>query len=94
MRSEHDIRSELDVATDRRSELWAQLGGHRDSTTAAELARLNALIEGLWDELRTTRTRSRFGPVEAIVRRADRDRRLERDIDQRIANAGRAREAA
>jgi hypothetical protein len=94
VRSEHDIRADLDTATDRRSELWGRLGGHRDATTAAELARLNALIDALWDELRTTRTRSRFGPVDEIVRRADRDRRLERDIDQRIANAARAREAA
>lgn len=93
MRSERDIRVDLDLATDRRAELWRQLGRSQDPAAAAELSRLNALIDGLWDELRTTRTRSRFGPVDEIVRRADRDRRLERDIDQRI-EAARASKAA
>lgn len=94
VRSEREIRSDLERATERRAELWRELGKGRDPALVAELARLNARIDELWEELRTTRTRSRFGPVEAIVRRADRDRRLERDIEQRIASAARAREAA
>lgn len=87
MRSEQEIRVDLDEATERRSELWRALSADRDGQAAAELARLNARIDTLWDELRTTRTRARFGPADAIVRRADRDKRLERDIDRQIEEA-------
>ncbi len=94
MRTQNDIRIDLDRATARRAELWRELGRASDPALADELAVLNEEIATLWDELRVTRTRSRFGPTDEIVRRADRDKRLERDIERRIAEAGDARRAA
>ena len=43
-----------------------------------ELKRLDAKLNGLWDELRAVRARLRFGDRDAIVARARVEERLER----------------
>ncbi len=84
MRTVNDIKHELDRAVERRRELWRAAGAANGAAEAGELARLNARIPELWEELRIARTRRRFGSPEPILRRADRDRRLERAIDRAI----------
>jgi hypothetical protein len=80
MRTLSDIKQELDQATERRTMLWRELGGGADPQRSAEIARLNALIESLWQEARLARNRVRFGEPTEIVRRARADERLERDL--------------
>ena len=83
MRTLTDIKLELDHATTRRGELWKKLARARDGAEAAELARLNSRIPELWEELRIFRTRTRFGPPEPIRKRAEVDKRLERELERR-----------
>ena len=80
MRTLADIQRELDQATERRTGLWQELGGGADPQRSAEIARLNALIESLWQEARIARNRVRFGEPTDIVRRARADERLVRDL--------------
>jgi len=82
MRTPNDIKLELDRATQRRSELWRALGRGHTAAEGAELARLNSRISDLWEELRIARTRQRFGPPEPILKRADREKRLERELER------------
>jgi hypothetical protein len=89
-----EIRDELDGATRRRAELWKQLGRGAGAAAPVELTRLNDRIAELWEELRTTRVRQRFGSPEPILQRADRDKRLERELDREIAAARASRRAA
>lgn len=84
MRTIKEIKQELDRAIERRSELWRALGRGHSAAEAAELARLDSRIPELWEELRIARTRSRFGAPEPILRRADREKRLEREIERAI----------
>lgn len=84
LRTQDEIRIELDRATARRRELWRELGHGRDAAGAAEVARLTTRIAELWEELRFAGTRERFGSPELIVKRAEVDRRLERELDRRI----------
>ena len=94
MRSISEIRDELDRASERRAELWAVLARGREEATASELASLNARIAELWDELRTTQVRERFGSPEPIIQRAERDRRLERELNRAVEAADSLRRAA
>jgi hypothetical protein len=48
-----------------------------------ELDRATARRSELWEELRIARTRTRFGSPELIVRRAEIDKRLERELERR-----------
>ena len=80
MRTLADIKRELDQATEHRTALWQELGGGADPQRSAEIARLNALIESLWQEARIARNRVRFGEPTDIVRRARADERLVRDL--------------
>jgi hypothetical protein len=84
VRTQDEIRQELDRAIARRRELWRELGHGRDAAGAAEVGRLTTRIAELWEELRIARTRERFGSPELIVKRAEVDRRLERELDRRI----------
>jgi ABC-type phosphate transport system auxiliary subunit len=84
MRTVNDIKLEIERATERRTELWRHLSAGHSAPEAAELARLNSRIADLWDELRTARTRQRFGSPDLIMRRADRDKRIERELDRAI----------
>jgi hypothetical protein len=79
VRTTYEIRSELDTAIARRAELWNRLANGSDAETSAELADLSKTIESLWNELRTTEVRDRFGAPELIHARARAEERLERE---------------
>lgn len=79
MRTVQEIRTDLERATERRGELWEELGHGRDEVKAAEAARLSGLINDLWSELRAVKARQRWGDPDLIQRRARAEERLERD---------------
>lgn len=79
-----EIKRELDAATVRRSELWHELSRGADAEKAAEIDRLNQLIESLWSEARAAQNRERFGSQAEIQKRARAEERLERDL-RRVA---------
>jgi hypothetical protein len=89
-----EIKGELERAMERRTELWRELGRGLDPAVSDELARLKTEIEELWVGLRATRTRERFGAPEHILRRAGRDKRLERELERRGSPPGDSRRAA
>ena len=72
------IRAAIDDASERRADLWHRLSDGHDPELAAELKRLDARLERLWDDHRALRARLRFGDREAIVARARVEERLER----------------
>jgi hypothetical protein len=78
MRTPADIHTEIAQASEQRAELWQELGRGYDAAVAADLARLNELLQGLWEELRRTRAQLRFGDRTRIVARARAEERLER----------------
>jgi hypothetical protein len=81
MRTFEEIKQELSEAADRRAELWKSLSvAGADETTSAEIALLNARIEGLWQEYRLAKSRARFGEQELIRARARAEDRLDRDL--------------
>jgi hypothetical protein len=90
MREISDIKAELDRTTERRSELWRALSDSRDAAAGEELDRLNTRIAELWDELRSVRVRDRFGPAEPILKRAEREKRLERELERDLEARRRA----
>jgi hypothetical protein len=79
MRTIQEIRTDLERTTERRADLWEELGHGRDVAKATEAARLSGLINDLWAELRTVKARARWGDPELIQRRARAEERLERD---------------
>jgi len=79
MKTIQEIRTDLERTTERRADLWEELGRGRDEAKATEAARLSGLINDLWAELRTVKARARWGDPELIQRRARAEERLERD---------------
>ena len=79
MRTQAEIRAELEGAIARRAELWDALNEGHDPAKSAEAARLSARIEELWAEHRAVLARRRHGPTEMIHARARAEERLERD---------------
>lgn len=79
MRTQAEIRTELEGAIARRAELWDALNEEHDPAKSTEAARLSARIEELWSEYRNVRARLRHGPVERIHARARAEERLERE---------------
>jgi hypothetical protein len=73
-----EIHAEIERASERRADLWNHLSHGYDPTLAAELKRLNATLDALWDEQRALRARLRFGDRDSIVARARVEERLER----------------
>jgi outer membrane murein-binding lipoprotein Lpp len=73
-----EIHSEIERASERRTELYRLLSEAHTPETAAELSELNARLDQLWNEHRALRARMRFGDPEAIVKRARLEERLER----------------
>jgi len=73
-----EIHDEIERASQRRGELYRLLSYGHDAETAAELKRLDARLEELWNEHRALRARLRFGDPERIVKRARLEERLER----------------
>ena len=86
MRSIEQIKSEITELTERRTELWAELG-RGGSAGNADITALTEKIDALWDELRSTRVLALHGSPEEIKRRADRERRMEIELN-RLALAG------
>ncbi len=78
MRTLEDIHIEIDQASERRTELWTQLGAGYDPAAAAELKELEQRIAVLWEEHRLLRARVRFGERDKIIARARQEERLER----------------
>ena len=74
----HEIHTEIERASERRSELYRLLALGHDPGTAAELKQLDMRLEELWSQQRAVRARLRFGDPEQIVRRARLEERLER----------------
>ena len=79
MRTIQVIREELERATERRAELWHELGDGVDPAKSAEAAELSQRIDELWAEARALKAYDRFGPSDAIRARARAEERLERD---------------
>ena len=79
MRTIEHIREELERATERRAELWHELGDGVDPAKSAEAAELSQRIDELWAEARALKAYDRFGPSDAIRARARAEERLERD---------------
>jgi hypothetical protein len=79
MRNLNDIRTEIEAATERRTELWRMLSeeGH-NAEVADELEELNAHIDELWMEHRQTRATMLHGDRERIIQRARAEERLSR----------------
>ena len=73
-----EIHQEIELTSERRTELWNSLSHGYDPGTAAELKRLSDRLDHLWDEHRALRARLRFGDRESIVARARVEERLER----------------
>ena len=72
------LHEEIERLSEQRSDLWHTLAQGHDPAAAAELKRLDAELDGLWNELRALRARLRFGDRDAIVARARVEERLER----------------
>lgn len=90
MRPVEQIKSEIAEFTERRTLLWAELGCGAAAGNA-EIAELTATIDELWDELRATRVESAHGAPEHIKRRADRERRMEIELNRAtLSVAGKA----
>ena len=79
MRNLNDIRTEIEDATARRTELWHILSeeGH-NAEVAGELEELNARIDDLWNEHRQTRATMLHGDRDQIIQRARAEERLTR----------------
>ena len=78
MRTLEEVHREIDRASERRTELWEQLGAGYDPAAAAELKQLEQRIADLWEEHRLIRARLRFGERDKIIARARQEERLER----------------
>ena len=72
------IRDEIDVATERRAELWHLLSEGHDAALADELHKLEERLAALWDEQRSLKARARFGDRDEIIKRARHEERLAR----------------
>ena len=88
MRTPAEIRAELGEAIAQRNQLWQELTRGASPTVSAEVGRLTTRIDDLWHELRSTEVQLRHGPPEPILRRADRERRLELELDRRLSTEG------
>ena len=78
MRTFEDIHREIDVASDRRAEVYHQLSQGHDPALAAELKQIADVLDALWAEQRALKARLRFGDRDHIVARARTEERLER----------------
>ena len=78
MRTFVDIHREIDVASDRRAEVYHHLSQGHDPALAAELKEIADELDALWAEQRALKARLRFGDRDHIVARARTEERLER----------------
>jgi hypothetical protein len=73
-----DIRSEIEILSERRTALWRRLAEGHDGEVARELKALDAELVKLYDAQRATRAQLRFGDRSEIVAKARMEERLER----------------
>jgi hypothetical protein len=73
-----EIHKEIEVMSERRSELWHVLSQGHNPEAAAELKRLSEQLDRLWDNERALKAALRFGDRDRIVARARVEERLER----------------
>ena len=78
MRSLEDIRTEIELLTERRAGLLHALTEDHDPALVAEHKALEERIAELWAEQRQERARLRFGERDSIIQRARQEERLER----------------
>ena len=78
MRSLSEIHQEIEIKSEERAGLWHRLSAEYDAQIVAEIRRIDAELDRLWDEHRALRARVRFGEREKIVARARVEERLER----------------
>ena len=73
-----EIHQEIERLSEERTELYHRLSAEYDAGIVADIRRLDAELDRLWDEHRTLRAQLRFGDRAAIVARARVEERLER----------------
>ena len=78
MRTVREIHEEIERLSDERVELWHALSTEYDPKLREEIRRIDAALDGLWDEQRALRAQVRFGDRAQIVARARVEERLER----------------
>jgi len=78
MRTFSEIHQEIERLSEERGQLWQQLSAEYDAGIVADIHRLDAELDRLWDEHRALRARVRFGDRNQIVARARVEERLER----------------
>ena len=78
MKTRDEIHAELEVASERRSELWHLLSNGHDAALSQELHELEERIAALWDEHRTLRAQERFGDRDDIIKLSPHAERLAR----------------
>ncbi|HEY8029480.1 MAG TPA: hypothetical protein VIE38_08230 [Gaiellaceae bacterium] len=78
MRTFQEIHKEIDRISEERAELYKQLSAEYDAAVVADIHRLDAELDRLWDEHRALRAQVRFGDRSKIVARARVEERLER----------------
>ena len=74
----NQIHDEIERVSELRTDLRRELSHGYDPETVAEIKRLDARLEVLWDEHRTLKAALRFGDRDHIVARARVEERLER----------------
>src|SRR5262249_58111075 len=65
-----EIHEEIELTSERRTELWNSLSHGYDPSVAVELKRLSDRLDHLWDEERTLKAALRFRGRAQIVARA------------------------
>ena len=78
MRTIQEIHQEIEGLSAERAELYKRLSAEYDAGVVADIHRLDAELDRLWDEHRALRARVRFGDRNQIVARARVEERLER----------------
>ena len=78
MRTSQEIHQDIDRLSDERAELYKRLSAEYDAGVVADIHRLDAGLDRLWDENRALRAQVRFGDRNHIVARARVEERLER----------------
>jgi ABC-type phosphate transport system auxiliary subunit len=78
MRTFQEIHNEIERLSEERSGLYQKLSAEYDAAVVADIHRLDAELDRLWDEHRALRARVRFGDRNHIVARARVEERLER----------------
>jgi hypothetical protein len=78
MKTFEEIHQEIERLSEERAELWHRLSADYDAGVVADIHRIDADLDLLWDENRALRARVRFGDRSSIVARARVEERLER----------------